>query len=61
MLGNFRPTQIVGGIRLSEGKEIHPIPFIIIIIIIIIIITGMSPCLPLIVYKLSFSYKPFSH
>ena len=36
MLGYLSPTQIVGGIRLSEGKEIHPIPFIIIIIIIII-------------------------
>ena len=42
MLGNLRPTQIVGGIRLSEGKEIHPIPFIIIIIIINIIIFGIS-------------------
>jgi len=31
VLGYLSPTQIVGGIRLSEGKEIHPIPFIIII------------------------------
>jgi hypothetical protein len=26
LLGNFQLPLIVGGIRLSQGKEIHPIP-----------------------------------
>jgi len=26
LLGNIRLSQAVGGIRLSQGKEIHPIP-----------------------------------
>jgi len=25
LLGNLHPSRIVGGIRLSQGNEIHPI------------------------------------
>jgi hypothetical protein len=33
LLGNLYPSQIVCGIRLSQGKEIHPIPLLLLLLL----------------------------